>query len=301
MTFRKSCFFICLLVVQALSGATDNCGGSAQGDPHFVGFHREKFNFFGRAGGVFNIFSDPFINVNSEFGSYGGTIMVAFGIMFNGHQLSFAVNGSSSSAWEIKFDGVDRKLDSSLALVNISECTRLIWTPRHLKLVTAIHEFEFIHRSSRDGRYSWLDFSMIHGGENDNEMNGVLGQTAFENATISLVAEDFVAAGLFELAKSNRYVGRSIKCVDVPAVKSKKDASHKRYITECEFYLLWMEYCYNPSDCTDIHGSCVQDVNRNSVCYTEDGAFRSSTCSKNSDCPKYFYCAKDRKQCFAPN
>nr|BAJ95538.1 predicted protein [Hordeum vulgare subsp. vulgare] len=184
--------------------------GGAHGDPHFTGFKKQKFDFQGHVNGIYNIYNDHYVNINSFFGagsmrSSKETVMTKFGLIINEHFISIDVKNFTKDSASIQIDQVNTAITSS---VKLSDCVEIGFNHGVLSIKTSHHTITI---KSFIGPISNFDLQVHNNFADNTKIGGILGQTATKKA-VDLKEEDFVVNSLFSLEKSLYYELKAIEC-----------------------------------------------------------------------------------------
>ena len=150
-----------------------NQSGSIQGDPHFVGFDGEKFDFQGHPGGQYLLLQDSDFLMDSKFEKWKdgkATVMTEIGGTVGGKRFDIGVNGAP------KVDGKEMKEGQTINLGNGSSVT---WDGKNLRIKNG--EYEMVVKR-QDG---FLDIDAKTGPKgvlaDGRAPTGILGQTAIKD------------------------------------------------------------------------------------------------------------------------
>jgi len=203
--------------------------GSVVADPHFIGFDGAKYDIVGAPGKIFNLISQPHIQINARFNkpcedsSKNQDIIDELGVLINGHQIFFdlfhtaTVDGVVIQAHHIKYPIGD-------------ESSTIEWTWPHMyELVTPSLNFSVVQnlgdnkdiKGTKNCLGGWMD-SYYHSIDETVPTHGLLGQTinfsegkeTDDEGTgiIEGVYTDYIVSSLFTADfKYNQYTDQAAK------------------------------------------------------------------------------------------
>jgi len=167
---------------------TDDVPTTAQsvitGDPHFVGFHGQKFDFQGNHNTIYNIYSDPFISINAHFHAYGPhqNIMTIVGILFSTHSLVLHVNATLNMSLNIIWDNLLTTISTNQT-ITLTECVSVVWKNEAFILHTPMHVITI--KFAKAGSLGYFNIFIAQTQPQlPSEEGGIVGQTVYNNFTI---------------------------------------------------------------------------------------------------------------------
>jgi hypothetical protein len=189
---------VCLGFTAGTSG-----GGGGGGDPHFVGFNGESYDFFGMPNAVFNLISTPVFQINSHFASMLNvadntprTLMDKIAFVADGHDVVIDSNGAVTVDGEAVHTGSKTVISENFS-VHLSHHTENLishvpsakaeeWYGNvgheaSLRLAVTLYDMEFfayVVSTPRMPGLQFLDFQVGTLPESVTDMHGIIGQTA---------------------------------------------------------------------------------------------------------------------------
>lgn len=155
--------------------------GAVTGDPHFVGFQSQRFDFVGRPGTTFNIISDKGLTVNARFvaGPRGKhqTFMGAVGLKFGDVQLKIQECGFKMVCGFI--DGVEIKMGDAKIFPNGAKVRKKKHTVERIEVDIPSQGYKFKFASPKADIWNMPHLD-IHTAltKVPEDAHGILGQTA---------------------------------------------------------------------------------------------------------------------------
>jgi hypothetical protein len=160
-------------------------GGAVWGDPHFLGADGEVYDIMGKAGEIYNIFSDKDVQVNALLGEYNvpglppGTGMKKVGFMANGQQAEMRFTGEDQNGNpELYING--KKIDGKYDLNGIH------WDPSDainpkLAITSLVDgetwKIDLSYETHGKDRYFGVNHTGTNIGRNDTKSSGLWGES----------------------------------------------------------------------------------------------------------------------------
>jgi len=157
---------LCEMSCQAVAPGCPNIQAGACGDPHFIGFQGERYDFQGQPNKYFNILTDDHVQVNAHFTPKCGdwySYMNAFGIKLHSHRILVNLTG----AW---LD--EEALTESTTLVDIDTTLKVNGTK--VNVITPDYIF---HMFESPGTCKHLDLEAKIVDRSRVKPHGLLGQS----------------------------------------------------------------------------------------------------------------------------
>jgi hypothetical protein len=197
------------------------------GDPHFVGFRGQHFDFTGEKGKYFQIFSDLYVSVNALFGDPTNdhrknvTYMTSYGFKF----IDLAVTISSDTQKGLIIaNGVPILLRENIE-TKLSDCVYAIFRglsygKTYTVQLQSNHHTFIISLIDRIWKYLNLDLRIKH--DDYTKLGGILGLTAEENFNITNYSnEDFEENNLISISsKYNEYKATELNCSTIDPINT---------------------------------------------------------------------------------
>lgn len=205
-----------------------SCTAGVINDPLVMGFHHQQFYFDGIVGRVFNMLSQPHLSINGLFKEangarklhqnlqqYENTIVIGeAGIVTQNNRISFTV--ASGRKGVVNWNEQTIKLNSSINVADLDDCVQLTWAETSIMITSPSFEIVFAFKDqlpSEKIMTDYLNIKLVHIAGNENEMGGVIGQTAMRNASISLKPSDFEESNIFATDSiKSTYSSAAIDC-----------------------------------------------------------------------------------------
>nr|BAK00118.1 predicted protein [Hordeum vulgare subsp. vulgare] len=205
-----------------------SCTAGAIDDPLIMGFHHQQFYFDGTVDRVFNMLSQPHLSINGLFKEANGarklhqnlkefenTIVIReAGIVTQNNKISFTV--ASGRKGNVNWNGQTIKLNSSINVADLDDCVQLTWAETSIMLTSPSFEIVFAFKDelpSEKIMTDYLNIKLVHIAGVENEMGGVIGQTAMKNASISLKPSDFEESNILSTDSiKSTYSSAAINC-----------------------------------------------------------------------------------------
>jgi len=179
----------------------------AHGDPHFIGFHNQRYDFHGFKDATFLIYSDPQIFINAELvdGSWkkkGSTYMGALGIQLGPNKMTVSAHEGihflpftriSERESIIKLDGCGHvKIDGTFKNGVLVQWKRVIIDYEEYDIVIT----RSVPAESKTPEESaYLNIQKISIPKSVIKASGVLGQSLTENTSIDLTSKTWFVKG----------------------------------------------------------------------------------------------------------